>query len=437
MNINQIFEHLNSNASRNFKIDVLNQHKDNELLQDVIVLALDPLIQFYIRKIPKYTKTTGPVWHLSEALSQLSQLSSRAVTGNAGIDHLTHILSNLDEGDAKVIERIIAKDIRCGASTGTVNAVWPGLIKEYPCMLASAYDEKLVGKVNFPAYVQLKLDGMRFNAIVRNGGVEFRSRNGREIYIPSESFQQPFVHMANHYKCDMVFDGELLVADEDNNLLDRQTGNGILNKAVKGTQSETEASMVRATLWDAITFEKFEEGVDAEQYDTRFAKLKNAISDMKNNSDYGKLVDIVETVKVTDIQEAQEIFQEYLSEGQEGIILKTTDMIWENKRSKKQIKFKGELDCDLKIVAVEEGQGKYKGLVGAYVCESADGVVKVSVGSGLKDEQRKNFDVVNKIVAVKYNARIKNKQGEESLFLPIFLEIREDKTEADSSKDIK
>jgi hypothetical protein len=40
-------------------------------------------------------------------------------------------------------------------------------------------------------------------------------------------------------------------------------------------------------------------------------------------------------------------------------------------------------------------------------------------------------------VAVKYNARIKNKQGEESLFLPVFVEIRDDKDVADSSKIIK
>jgi len=41
------------------------------------------------------------------------------------------------------------------------------------------------------------------------------------------------------------------------------------------------------------------------------------------------------------------------------------------------------------------------------------------------------------IVAVKYNMRIKNKTGEESLFLPIFIELRDDKDVADNSKDIK
>ena len=77
-------------------------------------------------------------------------------------------------------------------------------------------------------------------------------------------------------------------------------------------------------------------------------------------------------------------------------------------------------------------------MVGAYLCESEDGIIKVAVGSGFSDEQRViDLSVISKIMAVKYNARIKNKQGEESLFLPIALEIREDKTTANNNKEIK
>jgi hypothetical protein len=64
--------------------------------------------------------------------------------------------------------------------------------------------------------------------------------------------------------------------------------------------------------------------------------------------------------------------------------------------------------------------------------------LKVSVGSGFNDDQRNQGDeLVGKIVAVKYNAKIVNKQGEVSLFLPIFIEIRNDKDVADLNKDIK
>jgi hypothetical protein len=54
--------------------------------------------------------------------------------------------------------------------------------------------------------------------------------------------------------------------------------------------------------------------------------------------------------------------------------------------------------------------------------------------------QRKQYwaeNLVDRIVAIKYNSRITNKQGEESLFLPVFIELREDKDGADSSKDVK
>jgi hypothetical protein len=78
-------------------------------------------------------------------------------------------------------------------------------------------------------------------------------------------------------------------------------------------------------------------------------------------------------------------------------------------------------------------------MLGAVLCESADGIVKTSVGSGFSDDQRKTLgpEIIGKVMAIKYNMRIRNKQGEESLFLPIVLEIREDKTVADSSQDIK
>ena len=79
-------------------------------------------------------------------------------------------------------------------------------------------------------------------------------------------------------------------------------------------------------------------------------------------------------------------------------------------------------------------------MLGAIICESADGIVKVNVGSGFNDAQRKQYwkeNLVDKIVAVKYNSRIKNKAGEDSLFLPVFIEIRNDKDIADKSKDIK
>lgn len=435
MNLNEFFEHLASNSSRNYKIAQLTANKDNELLREVIRLALDPFTQFYIRKIPAYSRGTDTA-NLKWALDKLYDLSSRTVTGNAAIAHLTSILESLQSDDAKVIERIIAKDLKCGVAISTANAVWTGLVSEYPVMLCSQFEQKLVDKVKFPALVQTKMDGMRFNAIVRNGAVEYRSRNGKEIQLLG-NLDADFLALAGDIDC--VFDGELIVKDKGI-ILDRQTGNGILNKANKGTISDLEAHKVRATIWDVIPFIQFSEGKCNVPYGKRWDSLNILVDTHKPQK-----VSVVQSWEVENYETAQALFEELLQRGEEGIILKDRSGIWEDKRAKHQIKFKGELECDLEILAVEEGTGKYAGKLGAIVCASRpeDGKrITVSVGSGFNDDHRTNLwdirdSLIGKIVAVKYNMRIQNKQGEESLFLPIFVEVREDKTIADSIGDIK
>jgi len=433
MNINALFNDLAANPSRNYKLEKLREHQGHETLREVIRLALCPFTQFYQRKIPTY-KCDGTNANIESILPALYDLSSRQVTGNAAIEYLRMLLASLNEDDAKVLERIIDKSLDCGVQVSTANDVWPGLITEYPCMLCSPFEQKLVDKISFPAYAQMKMDGMRFNAIVRDGKCEFRSRNGKEILLLG-NLEQEFISLAGSVDC--VFDGELLVMLEgDHQFADRQTGNGILNKANKGTISAKEAALVHATVWDLIPYVQFVDGYCGTPYSKRYSTLEAIVSKQKSS---GKKIWNVTSTIVQSLEEAQEIFQGYLAEGYEGIILKDGNGVWEDKRAKHQIKFKGELECDLKIVAIEEGTGKYAGMLGAIVCESSDGKIKVNVGSGFNDAHRKNLgkEILDKIVAIKYNSRIKNKLGEESLFLPIFVEIRDDKDIADSSKDIK
>lgn len=431
LNLHKFFESLAANSSRNFKIEQLTKHRDNETLREVVRLALDPFTQFYQRKIPSYKRGADEnTIKLEEGVDALFDLSNRHVTGNAAIEHLTNILTNLTPEDAKVIERIIQKDLKCGVQVSTANAVWTGLVHEYPVMLCSQFEQKLVDKVQYPALVQTKMDGMRFNAIVRGGKVEYRSRNGKEIQLLG-NLDEDFLTLAGDIDC--VFDGELLVNDKGV-VLDRQTGNGILNKANKGTISDLEARKVHATVWDVIPYLYFVDGECPTPYGTRMESL-NVLFDKHQP----KKVHLVDSWEVENYEEAKTLFEGLLAQGQEGIILKDKRGIWENKRAKHQIKFKGELECDLKIVGVEEGTGKYAGMLGAVLCESSDGVVQVRVGSGFNDDQRKNLwkeNLVDKIVAVKYNMRIKNKLGEESLFLPIFIEVRDDKDVADASNQI-
>ena len=442
MSVYKILEQLRATSSRLEKEAILKKNEKNAVLRRVIFLALDPYTQFYQRKIPQYTSAKkNQADSLDSVLDSLNVLSTRQSTGNEAIAFLTKLLSSLTEDDAKVLECVIQKDLDCGVQESTANKIWKNLIPSFPCMLASAFDQKLIDKVQFPALVQLKMDGMRFNAIVdaKTKTVEYRSRNGKEIQIDNWLMDEAFLAMAKNIgMANVVFDGELLVVDEAGKPLDRKTGNGILNKAVKGTISEAESKQVRATIWDVIPLLYFRQGKCDVDYETRLATVVVAIDHLGGNLKH--LVSVVETTIANDLANAQKLFETYHAAGQEGIILKTRDGIWEDKRAKHQIKFKGELECDLLCVGWEEGTGKNKGKLGALVLTSSDGKINVSVGTGLTDQMRSTLTskmVEGKIVTVKYNARINNKKGEDSLFLPVFLEIREDKTTADSSKKIK
>jgi ATP-dependent DNA ligase len=438
--VDSIFNQLAATSSRLEKEAILTANKDNDILKRACFLALDPFINFYIRKIPKYNTDVGPYVALQQALEDLLPLSTRAVTGNAAIEHLTNVLKNLEPEDAKVVERVIEKDLRCGVSEATVNKIWPGLIATYPCMLASGYEDKLVSKITWPANVQLKLDGMRFNAIVKNGSVEFRSRNGKLLNLLGQ-LEQEFLAIAGDDS--VVFDGELNVMDNDTlQFMPRQIGNGILSKAQKGTLTLGDAALIHATVWDWIPYEDFLRSECSMPYRMRlnslFSSMDNAAYE-KNEHRVGK-VHKVWNKDVSNIQEAQDMFEELLGEGQEGIILKDLFSKWEDKRAKHQIKFKGELECDLMCVDWVEGTGKNAGRLGALVLESACGKIKVNVGTGFTDYDRNKItkDVVGKVISIKYNGGIVDQRtGVSSLFLPVFIEVRNDKDTADDSKNIK
>lgn len=98
-------------------------------------------------------------------------------------------------------------------------------------------------------------------------------------------------------------------------------------------------------------------------------------------------------------------------------------------------------NTDMVVLDWIEGTNRFEGMLGAIVCQSSDGKVVTKVGTGFTEHQRatiKREDIVGKIVTVMYNTRIKdkNRPDVDSLFLPRFIEIREDKDQADCSENI-
>ena len=137
-------------------------------------------------------------------------------------------------------------------------------------------------------------------------------------------------------------------------------------------------------------------------------------------------------------QEVIDHFVKARSKGMEGTVIKSPKLKWKDGKVKDGLKLKNEFVVEMKITGFQEHSKKSE-QVGAIFVESEDGVVKCKVGSGLTDAQRKKFfltqdEMVGKIVTIKGNDLVTNdlKQNQYSIFLPRFVEVRDDKTVADT-----
>jgi hypothetical protein len=262
----EILNEVASDNSRKHKEAVFEKNANNELFKRACFLAYDPKTQFYQRKIPSFGESNdnrGLVW----AFDELSSLTKREVTGDAAIQRLAYILRNVSPEDAIVVERVVLKDFDVGASEGTITKTWPGLLSEYPILLTAAFKyallEKLIAKKG-KKYAQLKSDGARVNIHVHpDGAVSVFSRKGREIFVRGHF---DWLGQIEAFR-GQILDGELLARDpETRKPLPRKTGNGLVNKAIKGTLPENELEILYLTAWDIFPIEAFE----AKQYNVKY-----------------------------------------------------------------------------------------------------------------------------------------------------------------------
>ena len=439
--INAILEEVANEPSKNAKIAILTKHKDNDVLQEVIRLAYDPTINFFIKKIPAYTPAPGAVSAgdsesagesaLEYALFNiLHDIASRKRTGSNAIEYLKSQLERLCAEDAKVLAKVIDRDLRAGFGESTANKVWKNLIPEFPYMRCSLPKAVKLDQFSWTegVYSQLKADGMYANVNHdADGNVTILSRSGTQF--PLEQFEYLVMDVKDTFPLGTQSHGELLV-EQDGVVLPRQIGNGMLNKVAQGGAFLANCKPVYL-VWDQIALSAVvAKGVYAVPYKTRFETLKSQVF----GSNFIKLIP---TVIVHNMEEALVHYREMLAEGLEGTIIKHGNGEWKDGTSKHQVKMKLDIDVDLVIMGFNVGNGKNEATFGSIVCQSSDGLLEVNI-SGFTDEVRLEVHntrdrLIGTIVTVKGNSIMppSGNNTKYSLFLPRFAEFRTDKTVAD------
>jgi hypothetical protein len=419
----EILDELAATSKRTIKEKILKREIENEELKLVFWSAYNPDLTYWVAQHPPIDRYSDRSLGTTSAIDRiLTTLANRKLTGNAAIAHYRETLELCDESDAIVIRRVVDRDLRCGVGVPTINKIWPGLIPEYELMLAESDPKKLV----FPCYVQTKEDGLRcLITVTHQGDVIKRTRGGNTI--TSLSVMDDAIRAV--VPAGETWDGELMCVDADGEKLDRKTGNGILNKAIRGTITPEEASKVIFIVWDIIDPTK------TIPYADRFALLSSA-PNLHNSK-----VRIVQNWVAFNLTQVETFFQEALDRGLEGVIAKNIHAVWQPKRTFDLVKFKAEKSTDLLVVGWELGTGKNLERLGNLVCESRDSFVRVKVGIGFSDEERDWLTpdvILDKIIEIVYNSRITKKGGGvDSLYLPRFKQVRWDKSTPNTSSEIE
>lgn len=454
MYIKSILDEIKQESSTNQKMVLLSKHKSNELLKNVLYLALSKRIKFFIKQIPEYV-CNGTNTPLGESIKKLNFLIDRTYTGNEASMFLASLLSNSSVADAEVLEKIISKDLEIGMGSTNVNKVFKGLIEKTPYMGAKPYSKDLVKKLftkGSLAYSQLKMDGRYCNAIIHGGEIELVSRNGEPTVLTGARILKDLEKIGS----DIVLNGELTMAS----IPERKTANGIITSIIDIISKENTRSVqdtikkkmdlinkynfdsfqhildsIEFTVWDCITVNEYYDNFSKVPYRDRLVKLQNILSFYDIDS-----IKQVETKIVSSPTEAMQHFAELLRQGHEGTVLKAIDGPWKDGKPNHQVKFKQELNLDLRITGFNWGTGKNEGWISSLKCATDDGILNTDP-AGLSEADMEyitnNMDsLLGSIVEIKCSGLSEDSAGNKSVLHPVYLEIRTDKTTANTWPEV-
>ena len=443
---------IKKTSSSNAKIALLEKYLKSGLFRRVCYLAYTSTIKFHIKKLPSFSPFNLTATSLDQLFRHLDILSKQTGASNHDKIDLAR-LASIDRETYEVVAKIVRKDLDCGVSAISINKARPGTIKKMPYQRCktSAHINNILFEPE--AMAQCKADGAFVNCFVEEDKIKFLTRSGQTVkqleHLKKNMHnQQPKLKYGaklgtshNKHVWGKVYLGELRVWEVvGKKIMSRKKGNGIINQCIKGTANPEDAKKVFLTVWDCIlSFKEFWAGLCDIAYNTRFFHTTSLVNAVAND----KFVRLIEFKRITNLAEAYSFYVEMRAKDEEGAIIKNLNFVWKDHQSGSpdMIKLKHAFDCDLKFVRWNYGDegGKWKNGVGSVTWESACGKLQVNV-SGMTDEQREwEWDMMDESVIgcieAESTSKSKNKDTY-ALYTPGFIEIRHDKTEANTLEEI-
>ena len=426
-------ESLTGEGSQKSKQAIISENRD-ERFQYLLDVCFNPFVTTKLHKISfneTLSESNPNIWQ------EFKDLVEELKTAPAANDSLRKraqdlVSSRISEDDAEdlllreILMKIVTKRMNIGIGAKLINkAVGMELIPDPSLMLATD-DHEIIEKWD-KIYCEEKYDGVRVIALYKEGKFSYFTRAFNELdssCFPRTSEYLKDAAIKSGISGEFFFDGELTD-------LNRKSVSGKVTQILKG---KVDSSIENGMIFNVFDLEEagtLISGKGTTKYKERREKLEMVLSNLPSGSN----VTLAQMWEIESPSDIAPIYKNIVDQGGEGVICKD-DAVYECKRSKSWVKFKEVNDCDLLVTGWYPGEGKREGLIGGFILTDLSSTLNVRVGAGFTDLDLKTLSEdpdshIGKIVAVQYNVTITDKHGNRSLFLPRFIEVRNDKDLAD------
>ena len=342
-----------------------------------------------------------------------------------------YTINQYDQHTQDVLRQIIGKSWTTTVGAALLNKVFGNnFIDVFSVQLAYPYEKKINGYSDDTYFfVTQKLDGFRAVVEVNKSKViSVKTRKGKAIDGLTE-LRTDIESVLDKNIGHMIFDGELLLEDTDENLTSVER----FQKTGQQLSADGECQNIGFNIFDALPYDEFRQGISERSYKERRELYLAPFT-------AGNLVRVIPILGRTTKHDVHK-WSDYATEhGFEGVMLNDPDAKYETKRVKGLLKVKKMHTADLPIVGFEEAiDGKNRGGLKSLIVQ-LDDENTVNVASGLTEQQRDDIwnnqeDYLGRIIEVQYFEETQNKNGGRSLRFPVVRSFRNDKTIEDINVD--
>jgi DNA ligase-1 len=221
-------------------------------------------------------------------------------------------------------------------------------------------------------WISEKLDGIR----ARWNGSALVTRNANIIYAPAW-FVKDFPPQ--------TLDGELWLA--------------------RNSFEKTASIVLRKTPnsdWQNITFMLFDLPENTGTFNQRLTEMQLVVEAIAS-----PYLQVIPQFKLADQNQLMLKLDTLVAQGAEGLMLNHQAAYYQDGRSASLLKLKKHQDAEARVIAHNQGKGKYKNMMGSLLVElgefdKLDNGLQFKIGSGFSDMQRRSPPSIGTIITFKY-----------------------------------